>query len=460
MQQKNIFYLLTCCALALLSFTACDDDNNIPPSGEVSTLSYTRTDLNLDKIGGTLTWEASATDETITGYTIYLGNSATDKYKIVGTAPQGATSFEIPAGTDYYPYLLVVAVNAYGESNNAASVAIKQADPGVTLPNPGVYILHGGNSEENNASLAFYDFTTGAIVSDIYKTANHSGLGDSGEQILLYGSRIYITVTTSNRIVVLDNKHRLLRSIEPKEGDNPMCPRGMVAHEGKIYLTYFYGHQVAALDTATLTIEKTVKVGRYPEQLTVANGKLYVANSGGPDFPNYGSTVSVVNLSAFQVEKSIDVLLNPVQVTSDSQGDVYVISQGDYGDVKNTLQRIDGKTNAVTVIDYGSRMTMANDKLYYIYAQYGDTNVDFKVYDARTEKIVNEHFITDGTTFSLPNPSPEAMAMDPVSGKMYVTEAPWGSTSSLYIFSPTGKREGSPVDTKGYYAKSLAFRTK
>lgn len=463
MKQKNLFYLFTCCALACLTFTACNDDDKVPPTEEVSTLTYTKTDLNLDKIGGTVSWELSTLEGDITGYNIYLGNSATGKDKALGTAPKGATSFDIPAGTDYYPYVLVIAINAYGESNNVASVAIKEADAGVILQHPGMYILNGGNSEANNASLSFYDFTTGAVVSDVYKDANHSGLGDSGEQILIYGSKTYITVTTSNRVVVLDQKHRLVRSIEPKEGETPMNPRRMVAHEGKIYLTYFYGHQVAILDTATLKIEKTVKVGRYPEQLTVANGKLYVANSGGLDFPNYGKTVSVINPSSLQVEKTIDVLLNPVQITSDSQGDVYVISMGDYGDVKNTLQRIDGKTNEVTKIDNASRMTIVNDKLYYIYAQWGDTQANFKVYDALTEKVVNENFITDGTVFPTATdksgPSLEALSVDPATGKIYITETPFGSTSTLYIFSAAGKQE-SKFDTKGYYAKSLALLTK
>ncbi len=463
MKQKNLFYLFTCCALSFLAFTACSDDDktDVPPTAAVINLTFTDTDTNTGKIGGTLAWELPTPEGDITGYNIYFGSTATQKDKMLGVAQKGTTSFAIPADTDYASYIIVVAINTFGESNNLAAVAVTDVtpnnpDPEVPPTTTGIYILNSGNYNENNATLSFYNITTGTITSNLYQTANGSGLGDSAEQILLYGSKIYITVPTSNRLVVLDSNHKLLKSIEPKDGANPLNPRGMVAHEGKVYVSYFYGHQAAMLDTTSLTIEKTVEVGRYPEQLTVSNGKLYVANSGGLDFPDYGKTVSVVNLSSFQVEKDIQVALNPVSLAADSEGDVYVISMGDYGDVKNTLQRIDGQTGEVAVIDNASRMSLVNNKLYYMYAQWGNPDTKFKVYDVLAEKIVNDKFIANDIQID----TPEALAVDPITEKIYITSAPYGATSDLYIFSADGKLEGGSIDTKGYYAKSIAFLSK
>ncbi|MDR1644891.1 MAG: YncE family protein [Tannerellaceae bacterium] len=327
-------------------------------------------------------------------------------------------------------------------------------EPEPTLPQTtGFFVLNRGGWNANNASLAYYNLLEGVMIPDLYKTVNGKGLGDSAEQILMYGSKIYITVTVSNRLVVLDETGRELKSIEPKDGETPLSPRRMVADGGKVYVSYYDGHRVAVLDTTSLSIGQTVGVGRYPEHLAIAGGKLYVANSGGLDYPVYNNTVSVVNLNTLEVTNEITVAINPVRLLTDSQGDVYVISIGNYGDVKSTLQRIDAGTGQVTEMGRGSLFTLANDKLYVVHAAYGDPQITFKTYDVLTETVEQESFITDGTTFT----AISALAVDPLSGKIYVADAEnYVSTGTLYIFSPEGKKETS-MDTGGTDPSDILF---
>ena len=219
-------------------------------------------------------------------------------------------------------------------------------------------------------------------------------------------------------------------------------------------MTYFNGHAVAALDTVSLEIENKVAVGRYPEELAVVNGKLYVANSGGNDFPNYGKTVSVVDLSTFKVEKDIEVIINPVSLQADSKGDVYVISMGNYDDVNNTLQRIDATTGEVKTIGNGSLMKIVNDKLYVVYAQYGKDKPSLTRYDALTGAVEVE---------SLANiemmQSPSAIGIDPISGAICIADGPWNSTATLYLFDKEGKQT-SIFDAKGYATMSVCYLAK
>lgn len=550
MNMKKYFYALMACTILTVSFTSCSDDDDDPfaPTEVVTNLSFTDADMEPYKIGGTVTWSLPSSEDNITGYVIYLNETATGKDHKLGEVTKGKTSFDIPNGTEFKAHLSVVAQNIMGEASNSATIEVKDnsGDPVVTelaftdtdpsiktiagtltwklpvpeayvtgyviyvgdkndekgtkvgevaagistfdvpegtpykaflqvvakrtsgeseifaampvtnyvVPSKGLYILNGGNQGENNASISYYDIATGKLTTDIYKTANGSGLGDSAEQMLIYGSKMYVTVTASNRIAVLDMNGKLIESIEPKEGDEPMNPRCMVADNGKIYVSYFYGHAVAVLDTTTLKIENKVSVGRYPEQLAVANGKIYVSNSGGLDYPNYGSTVSVIDLNTFKVEKDIDVIINPGSLMADSQGDIYVISLGDYGDIKNTLQRIDGKTGAVTVMDNATKMTIVNDKLYTAYAQWGVPTITYKKYDVLTEQLIDGNIIKDGTDIA----SPYAIAVDPLSEDFYITESSWGSTGSLFTFTAEGKLKDKAIDTGGYEAKSVIFR--
>ncbi|MDR0429997.1 MAG: hypothetical protein LBH58_05915 [Tannerellaceae bacterium] len=554
--MKKLLYLFSMCALITMPvvFTSCDDDKDdlMTPAKAVNNLSFSDTDTDEGKIGGTLSWTLPDPETNIDGYVIYLGGNETEKKTKIGEVAKGTKSFEIPAGTGYQTYILVVARNASGESNNMASVSVRDnfGDPVVTnakfedtgnkqgqiagtlswtapqdpvrevtgyviyasdsnsekgtkigeaaagatsfeIPagtaykaflhiatvtasgesdytayvavedaytKGGFYILNCGNEGSNNASLSYYDYGTGELTTGVYKKANGKGLGDSAEQLLIYGSKMYITVTASNRIAVLDMDAKEIKSITP-EGDEPKNPRGMIADNGKIYVSYYYGHAVAVLDTASLAVEKIIPVGRYPEQLAISNGKIYVANSGGLDYgTGYAKTVSVIDQQSLTVTKSIEVIINPTQLAVDSQGDIYVISMGNYGNVKNTLQRIDRQTNEVTEMGNATSMAIVNDEIYTLYGQWGDPKVAYNKYDAKTEQLVSGNFIQDGAAIS-PNNSP-VISVNPADGRILVIEAPYGSTSSIHMFSPEGKQAGAAFDSGGYYAKWITYVSK
>ena len=318
------------------------------------------------------------------------------------------------------------------------------------------FILNRGNDGSNNASLAFYDATTGMLEDKFYEKANDgSGLGDSAEDMLIYGSKTYVSVTSSNRLAILDQSGKLIKAIEPKnESGEPMRPRYLAANKDKIYMSYYYGHSVAVLDTASLEVEKVIPVGRYPEQIVISGDKLYAANSGGLDYPNYGKTVSVINLNSLEVVKNIDVVLNPTSLEANANGDVYVISMGDYGDIPNTLQCINGNTDEVKTIGKGSRMDLVGNSLYVLYAQYGEqeTICVFK-YNALTGELENDNLVPEISKISTKNSLNIKADSD---GSIYITDAPYTETGTVHVFDKSGvEMSGSPVDTKGYGPNTL-----
>jgi DNA-binding beta-propeller fold protein YncE len=445
-------------------FTSCGKDDGeeslLAPAHAVGSLTFTDTDLDVQKIGGTLSWQLPAQETHIDGYVIYLGSSSTAKGDRLGEVSKGVSSFTVPQGTALNAYLLVAAYNAAGESTNITSIQVTDrtsADKEEPAPprTVGVFVLNRGNYQENNASLSYYNLLEKVMIPDVYKSVNQGQrLGDSAEQILIYGSRIYVTVTSSNSITILDHTGGLIKKINPQGPlDEPLSPRRMAAEGGKVYVSYFAGHSVAVLDTTLLDIEKTVPVGRNPEQLAIAGGKLYVANSGGLSFPDYGHTLSVINLASFTVEKEIEVTINPVRLVTSSRGDIiYLISMGNYGDIGNTLQRINTATDEVTKMGGGSIFTMAGDKLYVVYAQWGAPEITYTKYDALTGSVETDGFITDGTVIS----SPSAIGVDPLDGKIYITDSAYGSTSTLYMFSADGKLE-TKIETEGYDSSDIVF---
>ena len=137
-------------------------------------------------------------------------------------------------------------------------VACDEDEPGIDdkpTVDPSTYgllILNRGNYNANNASLNLYDMES-AQMTDLYKTANGSALGESAQDMLVYGSKIYVGVTYSNRLAVLEKDGSLVKAIEPKdETGSPMNPRYIAASISKVFASYYNRHAVAVLNTASL----------------------------------------------------------------------------------------------------------------------------------------------------------------------------------------------------------------
>jgi DNA-binding beta-propeller fold protein YncE len=155
--------------------------------------------------------------------------------------------------------------------------------------------------------------------------------------------------------------------------------------------------------------------------------------------------VSVVDLESLAVEREIEVLVNPTRLAADGRGDVYVISSGNYADVPNTLQRIDGATGAVNALGEGTLFAVAGDSLYVVYARYGDPSPSFRIYNMLTEAFEPEAFLSGGPAFG----AVSAIAVDPVGGDIYIADAKdYVSSGALYVFSPEGVLKKSE-DTGG-----------
>ena len=299
-------------------------------------------------------------------------------------------------------------------------------------------ILCEGSFDHNNSTLAYYDLSTKKIDLDYFKTVNGRGLGDTANDILKYGSKIYVVVNVSGSVEVLDAKSgRSIESIDMKTTSlESKQPRYAAAYGGKVYVTSF-DDTVTRIDTVTLAIDGSVKVGRDPEGICIKNNKIYVANSGGLDYAtgNYDTTVSIINLQNFTVEKTVEVGTNPYQVFADSEGDVYVTTRGNYADIAPAFKKIDTNYKVTTINNVQvSEFTIVNDKAYILYNEWGNPST-IKVFDCNTEKVTAENFVTDGTSI----PNGYKISADAYSGEVYVTTSDYSNFGNVFCFDKDGK---------------------
>lgn len=304
-----------------------------------------------------------------------------------------------------------------------------------TAERAGVYVLNQGTYGNNNSTLSYYDYTTKALTADFFIAANTTKLGDTGNDLGIYGSKMYIVVNKSNLVYVSTAKtSKVLKTITLNQ------PRSVAFYKTNAFVTSYNG-TVSVIDTATMTITKTITVGSSPEQMAVANGKLYVANSGGLDYPNVGTSVSVIDLATLAEIKKITVTADPVSVTADTFGNVYVLSLGIITNTKNVnpgLTIINAATDIVKSqadlnLGYNVPVYAQGDFVYYPTA---DNKI--AVYNAKTQTASSVNFITDGTAIT----TPYAISGDAVTGEIFVTDAKdYSSNGTLTAFDKNGKKE-------------------
>ncbi|CAL1517732.1 hypothetical protein MMC2321_01468 [Chitinophaga sp. MM2321] len=334
----------------------------------------------------------------------------------------------------------------------------------------GFYLLNEGNMGSNKASLDYYDYTKGEYHKNIYATANPTAvkeLGDVGNDIQVYGNKVYAVINVSNKVEVMD----ATTAKRIKQIDILNC-RYITFANGKAYISSYAGPVeidqdapigfVAEVDTATLEITRKVTVGYQPEEMAVVDGKLYVANSGGYRFPDYDRTVSVVDLATFTEIKKIDVAPNLHRLKADSYGDIYVSSRGDYYDEPSALFVIDTKTDQVKKrFDIAtSDLCISGDTAYLYGSSFSyDTNdwaITYDRIDVKNETVLQGSYITDGTEKIIK--MPYGIAVNPVTKEIFVTDAKdFVSPGTLYCFDKNGKKKWSV--TTGDIPAHIAFVT-
>ena len=323
----------------------------------------------------------------------------------------------------------------------------------------GMYLLNEGNMGSNKATIDYVDFCNGCYVRNIYGERNPNvvkELGDVGNDIQIYGNRLYAVINCSHKVEVMDA--RTCRRIG--QVDIPNC-RYICFHAGKAYISSYVGPvsidpnaQLGAIfevDTATLRITRQVTVGYQPEEFEIIGNYLYVANSGGYRAPDYDSTLSVVDLTDFRQIKKIPVCVNPHRVRKDPYDRLWITSRGDHKEVQPQLvclSMLHNTTPYYTTLHHisPSEMVIVGDSMYYYGAYWNDetmsNQITYGIFDTRYPISDIRPLITDGTEQNIK--IPYGIQVNPYNGDIYITDAKnYVSSGQLHCYSREGKRKWS-----------------
>lgn len=324
------------------------------------------------------------------------------------------------------------------------------------------YVLSEGLFNLNNSSLMRYTFKDQKAIPDYFRRINQRGLGDTANDMAIYGSKLYMVVNVSSQIEVIDlNTGVSIRQIPMlSENGSSRQPRYITFDAGKAYVCSFDG-MVARIDTASLTIDGLTRAGRNPDGICVQNRKLYVSNSGGLDWESMGvdNTVSVIDLATFSEIKKIQVGPNPGRIQAGQDGSVYVVTRGkniEEGDYK--FVQIDSRMDVVArTFDEKVLNFTLSDHLAYLYNfDYKTQSSWIKVFNLKAGRTEREAFITDGTRIT----TPYSITVNPYNGNVYITDAyDYKVKGDVLCFSPQGQLQFR-IGNVGINPNTIVFRDK
>lgn len=320
-------------------------------------------------------------------------------------------------------------------------IACKKKKPVEETPAPaqlesGLLVLNEGLFNHNNSGLSWINTADHSVGNQFFEEKTGRGLGDTGNDMKRYGGKVYIVVNVSSTIEVLNAQTgQSIRQITMIADGTPKQPRSIAFHGSNAYVTCYDGF-VDVIDTSTLLITQRIAVGSNPEGLAVSNGKLYVANSGGLNYPDVDSTVSVIDLTSHHELQRIVVGKNPGTVCADHQGDIYVISRGNYSSIPSRMHRINTVTDTkeYSYSFDASGISRMNNFLLITYYDQSSANSSIALFDATTEQMTQASFIPTNTITTL-----YGIQYAPETDRIYCCDANgYTNTGYVHVFTSSG----------------------
>lgn len=314
-----------------------------------------------------------------------------------------------------------------------------------------LFVLNQG-AYPNLSTLDVLDLSTNTYTADFFGNANPTvdqGIGNGGNDMAIVGGKLWVAMTESNQIAVLDpatgKKELFLEVAKPRyiiqEGDFAyVTSYGAAVWGGDPAKGLIY--RITYTDPATTYTKESTPVGYQPEGLAFLNGKLYVANSGGFN-ETKDNTLSVLDPgNVLRVTGTLEMPVHNLNRLFSAGGKLWLSTYdtyaADYSITETaTLGSVtaDGTYTAIPNVKPDLITCLDNT----VYAASG--NQLWKI--SATDSSVTPMQLTDkdGQPFTFTNFYPYGIAVHPVSGDIFIADASFTGDSTLHCFDAQGKHK-------------------
>lgn len=192
-----------------------------------------------------------------------------------------------------------------------------------------VFVLNEGpySNGSGNGTISLYNKTTKTVTLDLFQGVNSRRLGNVVQSMAVRDQRGYIVVNGSNKVeVVLLPDFKSVGVIAGLTSPRYFLP----ISASRAYVTQWGAYNSAfapiragikIVDLNTNTVVDSIATGSLPERLTMAGGKVFVANYGS-------NTVTVIDPATGRVTSTVTVGDAPNSFALDKNNRLWVLCGG------------------------------------------------------------------------------------------------------------------------------------
>ena len=203
---------------------------------------------------------------------------------------------------------------------------------GTVAPAPGnnnVYVLNEGPFSNGTGvgTISLFDKTSKAVTADIFQSVNSRRLGNLTQSMAVRDKRGYIVMNGSNKVEVVSlPDFKSVGVVTGLNGPRYFLPistsRAYVTQWGTYNSAYAsIRHGIKIVDLINNVVIDSIATGDLPERLTIAGGKVFVANSGS-------NTITVIDPNTNRVTNTITVGDSPNSFALDKNSRLWVLCGG------------------------------------------------------------------------------------------------------------------------------------
>lgn len=326
-----------------------------------------------------------------------------------------------------YPILLLVFAVFFSACKEEKDTPIVEFDP----QNKKVFVLNEGNFQSANGSVSLYNPILNTVYHDVFK-ANNAGrpLGDVVQSMSKIGDNYFIVVNNSSKIEVVSSND--FTSVGKIDGLN--SPRYLLPiSDTKAYVSDLYANEIYVINPQTLSIKNKLPTKGWTEEMVLVNSRAFVCQVDS-------AAVWVFDVEADSLLAKISTNLQPLSITVDVNGKVWVGCSGGINKAYPAIHRIDPlglkieKSFEVSDVSKSIASVQVNE------------NGDKLLY------LMNEVFEMDIEAMALPTlpkiPSNGrllySLGLDPDNGDIYLSDAiDYLQQGSVYRYNKEGEELSS-----------------
>jgi DNA-binding beta-propeller fold protein YncE len=343
-------------------------------------------------------------------------------------------------------YIQNIIVVLFSISLLSACVKDKPTVPDVPAMQPAsthkLYIACEGSLSNGNSSLYLYNYASQTEHGNIYEASNGGAkLGDVLQSITRIGSRLFLCINNSDKIVVLDTaSHKQVGTISITK------PRYILRiSDDKAYVSTLFSNKVYIINPQTMQVTGSIAMPyQNPEAMLLRNGKAYICQ-----WDTACGNVYTVDISTDKLLQTIPINSRaPHGMAVDKGNNLWILSGNVHKGKRAAFTVLKPDDEVLKTMYFADKVDAikpvcnnAKDAVYFIEVDYSGGTANNGVYKINT---------TDNTlpqTALIPAQSFQyfwALGIEPNTGNIYIGD-PKGfiQKGSVQVYTTDGKQQRS-----------------